>query len=71
VSDVHALAAMRIRIRRVPLTDSIEGIDVRHYAFCEGQIYDVGLRLAELLIVLGYAEPENFEDQATDASRND
>jgi len=55
----------------VPLTDSIEGIDVRHYAFCEGQIYDVGLRLAELLIVLGYAEPENFEDQATDASRND
>jgi hypothetical protein len=50
----------------VPLTDSIEGIDLRHYGFCEGRIYDVGLRLAELLIVLGYAEPETSEDHATD-----
>jgi hypothetical protein len=55
----------------VPLTNSIEGIELRHYGFCEGHIYDVGLRLAELLIVLGYAEPENCEDPATDASRND
>jgi hypothetical protein len=62
---------MRIRIRRVPLADSIEGIDLRHFRFCEGQVYDVGPRLAELLIVLGYAEPENREDHAADARRTD
>jgi hypothetical protein len=58
---------MRIRIRRVPPTDSMEGIDLRHYGFCEGHAYDVGLCLGELLVVLGYAEPELREDDATAA----
>jgi hypothetical protein len=58
---------MRIRIRSVPPTDSIEGIDLRHYGFCEGHVYEVGLRLAELLIVLGYAEPDRRENRATAA----
>ena len=56
---------MRIRIHRVPLTSSIEDFDLSHYAFCEGHVYEIGQRLAELLIVLGYAEPERVEDRAS------
>lgn len=54
---------MRIRISRVP-TVAVEGIRVEHYGFCEGHVYDIGPRLAELLLVLGYAESESHEDRA-------
>lgn len=60
---------MRIRISKVP-TAAVEGIRVEHYGFCEGHVYDIGLRLAELLIVLGYAEPESHEDRASAAKGN-
>jgi hypothetical protein len=49
---------VRIRIFSVPLTDSIEGLDLRSYDLRPGHVYDIGPRLAELLIVSGYAEPE-------------
>ena len=49
---------IRIRIRRVPPTEHLEGIDLRHYGFREGQTFEVGRRLSELLIAWGYAEEE-------------
>jgi hypothetical protein len=47
---------VRIQIRRVPPSEHLEGIDLRHYGFREGQTYQVGRRLGELLIAWGYAE---------------
>jgi hypothetical protein len=49
---------MRIRIRKVPPSE-LEGLDLRPFAFREGSVYDVGVRLAEVLIFLGFAEPED------------
>ena len=63
-------AAVKIRIYSVPLTDSIEGIDLRAYDLRPGHVYDIGSRLAELLIVSGYAEPEMpREDLHTSADK--
>ena len=55
LSFVHT-QTVRIFIRKVPPREQLEGIDVRHYEFCEGNVYEVGERLAELLIVEGYAQ---------------
>ena len=64
---------VKIWIRTVPPTRSVEGIDVSHYAFRAGQAYEVGPGVAKLLIVCGYAEPErrggeDRRDQAADNS---
>jgi hypothetical protein len=49
---------VRIRIIKRPTTGDcdLEGFDVSHFQV--GEVYDLGPRLAELLIVCGYAEPE-------------
>ena len=63
---------VRIRIRKVPPTEHLEGIDLRHYQFRQGQVYEVGPRLGELLIVWGYAELEmrgEDRDRAAGKSR--
>jgi hypothetical protein len=46
----------RVRIRRVPPTGKLEGIDLTAYAFKNGMIYDVRPEVATVLLVWGYAE---------------
>jgi len=59
-----------IWIRKVPANGFVEGVDLRHYDFREGEVYNVGQYVAELLITCGYAEPdrrrENHEHQPDD-----
>jgi hypothetical protein len=58
---------LRIRIVKPPNSRDcdLEGFDVSRFAV--GQVYEVGLRLGELLIVCGYAEPEMRQrDRAAD-----
>ncbi len=47
---------MRVRILRVPPSASLEGFDLRPYRFKEGHYYQLGQRLATILIMWGYAE---------------
>jgi hypothetical protein len=50
---------MRIRITKAPIPTEcrdLEGFNVSRFEI--GQLYTVGPRLAELLIVCGFAEPE-------------
>lgn len=47
---------LRIRITRLPTERFLEGFDLSRYEV--GQTYDVGPRLAELMIVMDYAAPE-------------
>ena len=58
---------MTIWIRKVPATGYVEGVDLRHYDFREGEAYEVGHYVAQLLISCGYAEldrrRENHDDQ--------
>lgn len=65
--DVYT-PSVRIRIRRVPPTEHLEGIDLRDYGFREGQAYEVERRLGELLIAWGYAEQvrRNMKGRAAD-----
>ncbi len=72
-SNFRFILQVKIWIRKVPPTSSVEGIDVSHYAFRAGQAYEVGPGVAKLLIVCGYAEPErrggeDRRDQAADRS---
>src|SRR5437868_6722407 len=57
----------RIRIRTVPPSELLEGIDLRHYEFREGQVYEVGPRLGELLVACGYAEQERRPEERDQA----
>lgn len=45
-------------MRGVPPTGSLEGFDLAPYHFQAGQVYDVPSRLAEVLVLWGYAELE-------------
>jgi hypothetical protein len=47
---------LRIRIRRVPPTAFLEGIDLRPFQFRDGYFYDVDKHVAEVLIAWGYAD---------------
>jgi ribosomal protein S27AE len=47
---------MRVRIRRVPQTQVLEGIDLRPFVFHEGRLYDVDPPVARVLLSWGYAE---------------
>ena len=49
---------MRIRVRKVPPTEFLEGFDVRRYQFRVGEVYEVGPLLGAVLIGWQYAEPE-------------
>jgi hypothetical protein len=55
---VSNAALVRVRICKVPPTERLEGIDLRRYAFREGETYEVGRRLGELLVAWGYAAEE-------------
>ena len=47
---------MRVRIRRVPPIQQLEGVDLRPYAFREGRLYEVDPPVAQVLLSWGYAE---------------
>ena len=55
-SDFVTGGNLRIRIKKLPNRKASEPFEVAH--FVVGQMYDVGPRLAEYLIISGYAEPE-------------
>jgi hypothetical protein len=65
-----AVEPVTIWIRKVPATGYVEGVDLRHYDFREGEVYDVGHYVAELLISCGFAEldrrRENQDGQTED-----
>jgi hypothetical protein len=59
---------LRVRILKRPDPTQFELFDVSR--FVVGQVYDVGIRLAELMIVDGCAEPDmRALDRAADAPR--
>jgi NADH:ubiquinone oxidoreductase subunit B-like Fe-S oxidoreductase len=47
---------LRVRITKKPVPTQVEPFDVSRFEI--GKVYEVGSRLAEVLIVAGYAEPE-------------
>jgi hypothetical protein len=49
---------MRVRIRRLPPAHLLEGFDLRTHQLEVGQVYELGQRLSEVLVVSGYAEYE-------------
>ena len=58
---------MRIRIKQKPPDGEFSGFTVSHLKV--GEVYEVGPKLATLLIVSGYAEPEmRVRDRAADDS---
>jgi hypothetical protein len=62
--------AVRIRIRKLPHDKkNVEGFDLRAYE--ANHTYDVNAKLAELLIVMNYADPEmrREPDRAHDRTR--
>ncbi len=54
---------VRVRIRKVPPTTSLEGFDLRPFAFLEGHTYELTRALATMLVVWGYAEPAERWDE--------
>ena len=60
---------MRVRVKSLPQDRELEGFDLSRFEV--GQVYDVGQRLGELLIVLGHAVPDmrrEQQDRAADES---
>jgi hypothetical protein len=47
---------LRVRITKRPVAKELEPYDVSRFEV--GKVYEVGPRLAEILIVAGFAEPE-------------
>lgn len=62
-------SGVRVRIKKIPTTNDAEQFDLSRFRV--GEIYDVGLRLAEYLMACGYAEPADAPplDLAADKSR--
>ena len=59
-------------MRGVPPTGRLEGFDLTPYHFQAGQVYDVPSRLADVLVLWGYAERERrriSRDEAADKKR--
>jgi len=54
---------MRIHIRHLPPTDVLEGFELRRYALRVGEIHDLPIVVAEVLIGCGYAEAEMHLDR--------
>ena len=46
---------MRVLLWRVPPSRALEGVDLRPYAFTQGQVYDLEPRAANVLILWDYA----------------
>jgi hypothetical protein len=64
---------MNVRIRRVPPSPMLEGVDLRPYNFEEGHAYDVDPSVAKVLILWDYAELEHVhvEPMLREVSRLD
>jgi hypothetical protein len=61
---------MQIRIKALPRRGEMDEYDLRR--FVVGDVYDVSVRLASILIIEGYAEPVSARVQtgiAADSSR--
>ena len=56
VSDSPWVYPLRVRVKSLPQERELEGFDLSRFEV--GQVYDVGQRLGELLIVLGHAVPD-------------
>jgi hypothetical protein len=52
-------ASTRVRIRRVPPTGKLEGIDLAAFCFENGRIYDLKRDIANVLLAWKYAELVN------------
>jgi hypothetical protein len=48
---------VHVRITKTPVPNELEPYDVSRFEV--GKVYEVGPRLAEVLIVAGFAEPES------------
>lgn len=59
---------MKVRIRWVPPTRTLEGFDLSAYHFEAGHIYDLPSRLAEVLVLWGYAELEMRREPRAEAA---
>jgi hypothetical protein len=58
---------LRIRITKLPPAAEFEGFDLRRFEI--GCVYDVGIRLAELLVFAGFATIEmRMNERAGDDS---
>src|SRR5215831_18129594 len=55
-SLTSGIAAMRVRIRRVPPSPALEGVDLRPYSFREGRLYELDPPVARVLLSWGYAD---------------
>jgi hypothetical protein len=61
---------LRIRIIRRPSAADVEGYDVRHFEV--GEVYDVGPRLADLLVMCGYGLVEmRHSERGSDRPKQD
>jgi hypothetical protein len=49
-------ATLRVRIRRVPPSRVLEGVDVSAYGFRKGRVYELDTRVANVLLGWDYAE---------------
>ncbi len=54
----------RVRIRRVPPTRVLEGVDVSAYGFRAGQVYELDTRVANVLLAWDYAERADREGRS-------
>jgi hypothetical protein len=62
---------MKVRIRKVPPTEVLEGFDVRRFQFRVGDVYEVSPLLGAVLVAWQYAEPEmraENRDESLEAS---
>ena len=60
----------RVRIRRVPPTGKLEGIDLAAYRFESGRIYDLKPHVAKVLLAWEYAELANGSPMAPSDQSN-
>ncbi len=61
--------ATRVRIRRVPPTLVLEGVDLRQRQLRAGQVCDLKPDEALVLLFWGYAEPAREDDDAGSLER--
>jgi hypothetical protein len=62
---------VRVRIVRLPPEERRGSYEVDLRPYQVGGVYEVGPRIAEYLIVMGFAEPESRQEQAADWNRTD
>jgi hypothetical protein len=60
---------MKVRIRRAPPSRVLEGVDLGPVKFEAGRVYDLEPRVAEVLLVRGYAERVDVEPSSSGAKQ--